>query len=196
MSRPVVSSDLHLGHKNIAKYRTMFKTADEHHWHVFNAHKATIKKNDTWYCLGDCVFTKEWLERLKEIKCRRKVLFLGNHCLENEVTMEDLLEVFDAVHSLQPHKCFGHKMWFTHCPIHPDEIRGKDVVIHGHTHDYIVDDYRFVNVCVEHTGWGVIPVEEALERYKEQKAEYLALPWHKRAYKRLRAAFLHYQRPH
>ena len=196
MSRPVVSSDLHLGHKNITKYRTMFKTSEEHDDAVIAAHKETLRKNDTWYCFGDCAFTKAALARIKELKCRRKVLFLGNHCLENEVTMEDLLEVFDKVYSLQPHKCFGVKMWFSHCPIHPDEMRGKDFNVHGHTHDYSIDDYRYVNVCVEHTNWGVVPLQGVIEKFKEDRDLYLSTSWFKRFGYNIKLIFNKYMRAH
>lgn len=164
MSRLVLSSDLHLGHKNITNYRTRFNSAEEHHEYVLLRHKETIQKNDTWYCLGDVAFTLPWLMRLKEIHCKRKVLILGNHELEKELTMGDLLKVFDAVYSLKAHKAYGAKMWFSHCPIHPAEMRSKDLNIHGHTHDYHMDDPRFVNLCVEHTDFGVVSLEEVIKR--------------------------------
>lgn len=164
MSRSVVSSDLHLSHRNICKYRTMFSTAKEHDDYVIKRHKETIKKNDTWFCFGDVAFDKEGLMRLKEIRCRRKVLILGNHEFDGDITMYDLLDVFDAVYSLKKHKAFGVKMWFSHCPIHPCEFRSKEFNIHGHQHDKTVEgDLRYINVCVEHTDYGVVTLEQVIQ---------------------------------
>lgn len=163
MSRTVVSSDLHLGHRNICKYRTQFATVEEHDDYIIARHKETIKKNDTYFCFGDVAFTKAGLMRIKEIHCRRKVLILGNHELDNDITMEDLLEVFDAVYSLKKHKAYGAKMWFSHCPIHPCEFRSKEFNVHGHQHDKTVeDDLRYINVCVEHTDFGAVPLEKVI----------------------------------
>jgi len=166
MSRIVTSSDLHLEHNNICNYRQQFKTPEEHDDYIIKRHKETIKKNDTWYCFGDVAFTRKGLMRLKEIICRRKVLILGNHELEGtDLTMKDLLEVFDQVYSLKKHKSFGVKYWFSHCPIHPSEMRFMDLNIHGHTHDKVLDDPRYINVCVEHTDFGVVPLEDIAKKY-------------------------------
>lgn len=168
MSRNVVSADLHLGHKGICKYRTQFKTPEEHDAYVLSQHYATIKPNDTWYCFGDVAFTLEALMKIRAIPCKRKVLLMGNHDLERgDVTMLDLLGVFDEVLCLKAHKAFGVNMWFSHCPIHPAEMRGKQLNIHGHLHDKLIDDPHYVNVCVEHTGYGVVPLEDVVnERMK------------------------------
>ena len=163
MTRLVLSSDLHLGHKNICKYRSGFEDAEDHHEFVLTRHKLTINKNDTWVCLGDAAFTEEWLYRLNEIKCRRKVLLLGNHDVE-KLHVRDFMEVFDDIQSLQARKSFGVKYWLSHAPVHPDEMRGKKFNIHGHTHDHIIQDPRYVNVCVEHTNYGVVSVEEVLQK--------------------------------
>lgn len=51
-------------------------------------------------------------------------------------------------------------LWLTHAPIHPDELRGKKNV-HGHCHGHILNDKRYINVCVEHAD-RPIPIEEII----------------------------------
>lgn len=169
MSRLVISSDWHLGHRNIIKYRPElgFKTPEQHHEYILNNAKSFIKKGDTLILLGDIAFTKEWLERIKEIKCRRKVLYVGNHDLERNIKMVDLLEVFDDV------QAFGSRRncWFIHCPMHTDEVRRKKWVIHGHTHQHLIDVDNFINVCVDKTNYTPITFEDLPELLEKQLAE-------------------------
>ena len=166
MSRLLLTSDLHLGHKNICKYRSMFSSAEEHHNIVFDNLATSIRKRDTLWLLGDIAFTKEWLARMKEIKCIRKVLISGNHDTERGIHMKDLVDVYDDVFSLVSHR----NVWFSHCPIHPQEIRNRKLCIHGHLHDQIVadnlgqQDKRYVNVCVDHTDFKPITFQEIIEK--------------------------------
>lgn len=133
MSRLMICSDLHLGHSNIHKYRSQYDTAEEHHEDIFERVATGIKKRDTLYLLGDVAFTKEWLQKIKLIQCRYKLLICGNHDTERGICMKDLVEVYDDVKALHSKRNY----WFTHAPIHPQEMRGKLGVIHGHC---ITDD--------------------------------------------------------
>lgn len=130
MSRLLTTSDLHLGHKNICKYRTKFTSAEEHHNFIFENLALTVGKRDTLYILGDCAFDKYWLEKVKNIKCQHKKLICGNHDTEHH-TMRELCEAFDSVEALMSKR----NVWFSHCPIHPQEMRGRLFNIHGHCVD-------------------------------------------------------------
>lgn len=130
MSKLLITSDLHLGHKNIHKYRTQFSTADEHHNFVFENLATNVGKRDTLYILGDCTFDKFWLEKIKNIKCQHKKLICGNHDSEHH-TMKELCDAFDSVEALMSKR----NVWFSHCPIHPQEMRGRLLNIHGHCVD-------------------------------------------------------------
>jgi len=167
MSKVVVSSDTHLGHKRICTFRTEFSTVEEHDDFVIEKHKLTIGKRDTWYCLGDVAFTKEALLRFKEINCAKKILVLGNHCTEY-LSIQDLLEVFDEIHSSVRRKLLGKKYILSHIPIHRSEFRSASVNIHGHLHFKTVQDNGYINVCCEHTEYGAIPVEKLLLNYREK----------------------------
>jgi len=176
MSKVYLTSDLHLGHKNIHKFRPDFKTAEEHHEIIFDNLASSINKRDSLILLGDVCFTRDWLERIKTIKCLSKTLIVGNHDLERGLTMRDMVETYDRVFALWEKKHF----WLSHAPIHPQEIRGRKANIHGHLHGNMVwkrteqtheaggmdeIDTRYINVCIEHTDWKPIPFSEATLGY-------------------------------
>ena len=175
MSKLLITSDLHLGHRNICKYRTQFSSADEHHNFIFENLATNVGKRDTLYILGDCAFDKFWLEKVKGIKCQHKKLICGNHDTEHH-TMKELCDVFDSVESLLSKR----NMWFSHCPIHPQEMRGRLLNIHGHLHnhkvgsfeergymgmyeDVFIENKRYFNACVEHTNYKPISFAEIME---------------------------------
>lgn len=162
MSRLMLMSDLHLGHKNICKYRTQFSSEDEHHNTIFENLATNINKRDTLYLLGDVAFTPYWLNKIASIKCYHKVLICGNHDTERGIKMEDLVDVYDNVYSLISKRNY----WLSHCPIHPQEIRGKLGNIHGHTHNRKImngageESSKYINACVEHTDYKPIEFNE------------------------------------
>lgn len=168
MSRTYFSSDWHLGHKNILRWRTQFKDISEHDRCIIENHKKVITKRDRLIVLGDVAFTKEALSSVDEIQCEKKILVLGNHCTEGrgDITIEDLLLVFDEVHSMKKGSYQKVGFWMTHCPMHPSELRGKPFNIHGHTHSAVIDDPRYINVCLEQTNYGPIWVEDLLKQRK------------------------------
>lgn len=156
MSKLLLSSDLHLGHKNIFKFRTQFATAEEHHETVFENLATSVNKRDSLILLGD-VGSSEWLARIRDIKCQKKSIVLGNHDLE-WASIADIYVTFDSIYGLYSKK----NCWFSHCPIHPSEFRKKRLNIHGHLHDSVIDDERYVNVCLEHTDYKPIDLQELL----------------------------------
>lgn len=156
MTRLVLAGDLHLGHHNICKYREGFESAEHHHETILQNVKEFVNKRDTLWLMGDVAFDKYWLGRINEIKCRRKVLICGNHDTERGLDIWDLVEVYDDVKSLVSHR----KFWFSHAPIHPQEIRGRIGNIHAHLHQDVVNkhvggkvfekDPRYLNVSIDH----------------------------------------------
>ena len=135
--------DLHAGHKNIHKYRTQFES-EEHHFQVVKENYfKVVRKKDKVFFLGDTAFTKE---RLLDVAkwTGTKVALLGNHDVERELTIRDYMGAFDDVQGFVKYKDF----WLSHCPIHPNELRGK-VNVHGHCHYASIPDARYFNVSLE-----------------------------------------------
>lgn len=151
MSNVYFAADLHLGHKNIHKYRTQFNSADEHHDFMVQSVLSVAGKRNVLWLLGDCFFDEESLDALKLLKSAfMQVNFvIGNHDGDNAVRQENLRKIFvdnlcDKVYSLVKYKGF----WLSHAPIHPEELRGIKN-IHGHCHDFAVSDtvnYRCVSM--------------------------------------------------
>ena len=159
MSKLLLSSDQHLGHKNITKYRTQFSSAEEHHNFVFENLATNVGKRDTLYLLGDVAFDKYWLDKIKSIRCHHKKLILGNHCSEHH-SIKALADAFDSIDSLLSKR----NVWFSHCPIHPQEMRNRLFNVHGHLHNQIIpDDKRYINVCLEHTNYKPISFADIME---------------------------------
>lgn len=175
----MITSDLHLGHKNIVKFRDGFSSEDHHHEVMFENLASSIQKRDSLILLGDIAFNKFWLEQIKSIKCVKKTLICGNHDTENGIKMRDLVEVYDDIHSLFSKR----NVWFSHCPIHSSQFRGKAHNIHGHLHDNKVqkigivegkvhpseieaytDDNRYLNACVEHTNYKPISFADLIKK--------------------------------
>jgi len=147
MSTVYFTSDLHLGHKNIYKFRPEFVSEDQHYNYLKDVWHSCINKHDKVFILGDCAFT---IDRLNQFDkwVGHKVLVMGNHCYPAKgISLDDLNRVFKGdVYSLYKHKEF----WLSHAPIHPDELRGK-CNIHGHTHCHRIKDEKYINVCPENT---------------------------------------------
>ena len=173
MTRLMITSDLHLGHKNIHKFRSDFACADDHHEFMFEQLAKNIQKRDSLFLLGDIAFDKYWLNKIKEIKCVKKTLIIGNHDTENGIKFSDFVGVYDDVHSLFAKR----NIWFSHCPIHSDQFRGKIKNIHGHLHGKLVlnqsnpifestlkPDSRYINACVEHTDYAPISFADLMNR--------------------------------
>ncbi len=172
MSNLWLSSDLHLGHKNVLKFRPEFKTLEEHDQTILENLKMSVNKRDSLYLLGDVAFTEEMLMEIDEIKCVKKTLILGNHDTDQGIPFDVLVHVFNSIHALHSRR----NVWFTHCPIHHQFLRGKKLVIHGHTHREIVQnpenhfgytkmvaDPRYINVCVEQTDYKPITFNQVTE---------------------------------
>lgn len=167
MSRLFLTSDMHLGHKNILKFREGFKSQEEHDETLFENLASSVNKRDSIIFLGDIAFELEWLAKIAGIKCAKKTLILGNHDTERGITTRQLSLAYDSVESLYSKR----NVYFSHCPIHESQFRGRSHNIHGHLHDDIihkagamlmVPDSRYINVCVEHTDYKPILFSEAM----------------------------------
>lgn len=143
MSTVYFWSDLHLGHKNIHNFRQQFSSEREHFEYIKHQWYDTISKHDKVFLCGDICFTHESLVEFSKWP-GRKVLIMGNHDTDRDLSIADLIYVYHEIHSLYKHKEF----WLSHSPIHTDELRGKSN-IHGHTHHHVINDNRYINVCVE-----------------------------------------------
>jgi calcineurin-like phosphoesterase family protein len=142
---PYFISDLHSGHKNILKYEPEarpYATLEEHDEAIIDGINSVVRAKDILYILGDVAFGKGNLHQLSKINAKRLILIRGNH---DVYKTEEYLLYFEHVYGIVKYKNF----WLTHAPIHDSELRGC-YNIHGHLHSRVIDDPRYINVCVEH----------------------------------------------
>lgn len=165
MSTPRFIADLHLGHKNIYKYRPIFESTKHNDLFFIEVLQKYSTKRDIMYFCGDILFNKEYFNVIRELP-GKKFLVLGNHDTEFNSTRE-LTTVFDEVYSMLKY----HEFWLTHAPLHADELRMKRN-IHGHVHTASIDDVNYLNVSVDSSFMKFVPrtlfeVREAFKQMKE-----------------------------
>lgn len=169
MTDTFFASDLHLGHRNICKYRNRFSTTEEHDEYIVDKILSKSNKRNHIWLLGDCFFTKESLEYLKLFSDRFSSVnwILGNHDTDNEFRMSNVFEAVNKGYIKRIGSLFKYKeFWLSHAPIHTDELRGKRN-IHGHTHFHNIDDNRYFNTSVENIDYTPISIREIRWRIQE-----------------------------
>tara|TARA_R110000782_G_scaffold270483_1_gene371853 strand:+ start:44938 stop:45462 length:525 start_codon:yes stop_codon:yes gene_type:complete len=172
MSNVFFISDLHLGHKNICKFRP-FDSVEEHDEHIKDNLLSSLTKRSKLFILGDVAFTDEsgdWIVELAK-HTPNMTIVLGNHDSDRSCGRRNMLKYMQAgikLHGLTTYK----DAWLSHCPIHPDEMRKKIMNIHGHTHSNNVkaigysklDDARYFNVSCENIDYKPIRYDQIMER--------------------------------
>jgi calcineurin-like phosphoesterase family protein len=143
--------DPHLGHRAIAKYRPWIKSSQENTDMITSCWKKVIRKKDVVYVMGDAAFDEESLQVFKNLP-GKKILIKGNH--DDMILTSSQTEVFHEIHGIISYK----KMWLSHAPIHPSELRNRLGCIHGHVHQQTImkgwgpfkrEDPRYINTCVD-----------------------------------------------
>lgn len=163
MSNVWFTSDLHWGHKNICNFRKGFATEEEHRSILKENIQSKVNKRDTLWILGDSVFREDCLADLDDIVCT-KYLVIGNHCGEKFDSWK-LYAKFDKVFGITKR----YNCWITHAPIHPEELRGK-WCLHGHTHNHILADRRYINICPENNEYMPRDLRWLREEIEERKS--------------------------
>lgn len=126
---------------------------DHDQWFIENWNM-TVGKRDPVYVLGDVAFNRDAVQVFKHLRGDKK-LILGNH---DEYAVDHYLAAgFDIKPSLYKYR---KTFWLSHAPIHPTELRGLPN-IHGHIHDNVIEDERYLNVCAEHLNAKPITMQDA-----------------------------------
>lgn len=170
-------SDTHFDHANILTFRRgdgsalrPFSSVDEMNETLIERWNKTVKPSDHVYHLGDVTMARgKASKHIDTIMGRlngHKRICLGNH---DQMIAAWYFKWFEKVKAAS----VLDGMIFTHIPIHPDSLSRFKVNVHGHLHANRVlasphhPDPRYVNICVEHTNYTPVSLEEL-------KADYLA----------------------
>lgn len=161
-------SDLHLDHQGITKFRSGFESTEHHNAVIKENYHKVVRPNDTVIFGGDVAFSPVAIQDLKSWS-GTKHLVLGNHdhseYKKRGVSLDMLREVFgDNIFGF--YRKYGY--WLSHCPIHSDELRGR-MNVHGHLHSNLIDDPRYLNICMEHIDYTPISLEQIRAEFERRK---------------------------
>jgi len=167
MSHVYVTSDLHIGHTGISeKFRSQFASDVEHDWYILTQIKATVTKRDVLFVLGDATWTTSGLQAMKDADIpARMILCGGNH---DTLPVRDYLQVFDEVVGAYRYK----HCWFTHIPIHRQELHGR-YNVHGHCHRggpwEVNKEPEYYNAILEFNDYAPINMQQVYRILEERK---------------------------
>ncbi len=132
MSDTYLISDLHIGHSNIhLKWKTQFKTQEEHTEHAIECWNSVVGARDTVKVLGDFIIGRENLHYLNRFNGIIHWI-LGNH--DPKITKDILV---DYRHLAYVGGILAYKgTVLSHAPIHPQELEYRNwaLNLHGHIH--------------------------------------------------------------
>lgn len=159
------TSDLHLGHKGIMKYRKKeFYNYRYIHDIEIIEQIFLLGKRDILFILGDFIFDcKEYdnyVDMLRKYKRCRIKLIMGNHD-SKRLYSEDVVEMQLPFYSYK-------NMWLSHCPIHPQEMRNRVGNIHGHLHDCCIDNSMYFNVNLDVNNYKFVPLDDIKAHFNKR----------------------------
>jgi calcineurin-like phosphoesterase family protein len=127
---------------------------------------SVVGKGDTVWVLGDIAKNNAGLIRMEEFH-GQKNLVRGNH---DSASSLGYLRFFQTIHGIL--KKYG--FWISHCPIHPDELRGHKN-IHGHVHQNEIkisgtqeNDPRYIYVGADKLDGYPISLDEIIQKYGDK----------------------------
>lgn len=173
MPTPFLISDTHFSHANMLRHLRAdgtpiraFKDVDEMNEHMITKWNSVVGPNDKVYHLGDVAMSNKGLKCLARLN-GKKILVKGNH---DKNTIKEYCKYFKDIKAY--HKL--DTVQLSHKPIHPGSL-GKYYNVHGHLHEEFVRlldgtiDQRYISVCVEHTNYTPVPLEEILQQVAKRK---------------------------
>ena len=180
MSNVFFASDHHFGHNNIltftnydgSKARDFTDLNEMHDTMVYN-HNSVVGKSDLIYFLGDVCIELTHLEQLGRMN-GRKILVKGNHDIFH---LPHYLKYFEDIVS---YKVFPDEFICSHIPLHTESLSKRFLTnVHAHTHSNtvrvdgtLIDDPRYINVCMEKINFTPVEKTELLKRTKKSMEDY------------------------
>jgi len=159
MSDIWVSSDQHLYHDNILKFkdrdtdlriRPQFDNVTQMNDHILEMHNSVVKPGDIYYCLGDIMMgVHEDFKKLWPKFNGKKRLIVGNH---DDIKFLASGGFFSKIQESRSFNEFG--LLFTHRPAHESQMWDykKDLPmnnLHGHIHQNKSPSPRHINMSME-----------------------------------------------
>lgn len=165
-----ITSDLHLGHRNIKKFCPESRARFSNDPAIMNQQmrdewNALIGLDDTVYILGDVAFLnpKEACEIVNQLN-GYKILIEGNHDFKLLQNFEFRC-CFDEVHSYLEIKHDDHRIIMSHYPFLSWNQDGRgSIMLHGHLHGTPtgMERYRIRDMGMDATGKIAISLDDAI----------------------------------
>ena len=164
-------SDTHFNHSNILKFtnkegeriRPYWDTIKDHDWDLVERWNSVVKPQDKVYHLGDVYMnaSKGYIENLLSKLHGHKRLILGNHDNGRDQILQKYFKKIDVWRKFGE---FG--LLLTHVPVHESVLgetrfEGKRFInVHGHIHANQSPPGPYTCVCVEHTNYTPVHIDE------------------------------------
>lgn len=167
MTNAFLISDTHWGHQGVCNFThnnqplRPWDDAAEMDEAMVERWNAVVRPNDRVYHLGDVAIARRHVATTG--RCNgKKVLVKGNHDIFK------LKEYTPYFEDIRAYKVFDG-MLFSHIPVHTSNLYRFGVNVHGHTHAGRVEvngspDPNYLSVCVEHTNFAPISIEDVRQR--------------------------------
>jgi calcineurin-like phosphoesterase family protein len=168
-----IISDTHFNHANILRFtdsksgdriRPQFSSVEEMNETIIQRWNEVVRPGDKVYHLGDVVMGTDqegWMKRHWPRLMGRKVLICGNH---DPIKMLSSGGFFAKVELWRVFSEFG--LILSHIPLHESGLyrgagEGRQMLnVHGHIHQNPSPPGPYRNVCVEHTDYRPVNIEE------------------------------------
>lgn len=165
-------SDTHFGHVGITKFMSRLREGeklrpkwdDVSHMNeeLISNWNEVVRPKDLVYHLGDFCMSRKYIKIADRLNGRKK-LIMGNH---EHYKASEYLPYFEDVMGV---KAIGGAI-MSHIPLHPSQKRRwPDANIHGHLHEFEIDDPWYVNVCVEKRDFTPIPFDTLKKEFQPWK---------------------------
>jgi len=151
-------ADMHIGDKSILQQRPQFVTLGYHDEFMWNL-LADVKANDEVTFVGDCFVGAECPDILRKFSFKKR-LVVGNHDFERKLHYRDFDGILDHIEGSW--RWPRHPFLVSHFPVHEMALRQR-LNIHGHLHEKIIPDTRYINVSMEAAGYRLVSHEEIID---------------------------------
>lgn len=165
-------SDHHFDHANMLKFKDdagnpirPFSSVEEMNEAMIERHNSVVRAGDIFYDCGDVTFKPGLYWKIGPRLNGKKRLLLGNH---DDGRNFDLLKHFEKVGIWRLFK--EQNIVFSHIPLRLDQFRQKvQFCGHGHIHQNMIDDPRYINLCVEHNDYTPVHMDQLIETMKARR---------------------------
>ena len=159
-------SDTHFRHANILKFmeddgtpiRPGFQSVEEMDAQMVDNWNRVVKHGDHVWHLGDFAFGGRDFSLVNRLNGRKRL------CVGNHDHVKEIAPFFQKVVLWRIFKEFNFTC--THVPLRLDQLRKTAFNVHGHIHQNLMDDPHYINVCVEHTNYTPVHLDEILAKIR------------------------------